>query len=104
MTLSELDDLIKKLPTGKSSGYDSIPNEFLINSSLQFRQYLKIFYNKIIDEGKVPEALNLGKCLLLHKVNITIFGLKWVIKSKGFNFMYTNIVDLKNSLTNTRIK
>ena len=68
MTFTELERLINDLPTGKSSGYDHIPNEFLINSSFHFKQYLLAFYNKIIEEGAVPEELNIGKCVLIHKV------------------------------------
>ena len=69
MTYTELEGLLDMLPKGKSSGYDYIPNEFLINSSDKFKQYLLIFYNKILEEGKVPEELNIGKCVLIHKVN-----------------------------------
>ena len=68
MTITELQNLLNKLPKGKSSGYDFIPNEFLINSSIQFQQYLVQFYNKIIEDGLVPEELNIGKCVLIHKV------------------------------------
>ena len=85
MSIIELDDLIKKLPTGKSSGYDSIPNEFLINSNFKFRQYLNVFYNKIIKEGRVPEDLNLGKCLLLHKVEYYLLNQIIICRSKLYN-------------------
>ena len=27
-----------------------------------------MFLNKILDDGVVPQALNIGKCMLIHKV------------------------------------
>ena len=67
-TFTELDQTLQKLPPGKSSGYDNIPNELLKNSSFGFKQYLQIFLNRIIEDGEVPEDLNLGKCMLICKV------------------------------------
>ena len=66
----ELGQALEKLPPGKSSGYDSIPNELLRNSTFTFKQYLLIFLNKILEDGVVPQNLNLGKCMLIHKVRV----------------------------------
>ena len=68
LTMTELDDILVKLPKGKSSGVDQIPSEFLSNSGFQFKKYLLTFYNKIIQDGKVPSDLNIGKCCLIWKV------------------------------------
>ena len=65
----ELDATLGALPGGKASGYDDVPPEFLKHSSLKYRQYLLEFLNKIINDGKVPEALNQGKCILIYKVD-----------------------------------
>jgi hypothetical protein len=46
-----------------------IPNELLKNSSYNFKQFLLVFLNKILEDGSVPEALNKGKCMLIFKVN-----------------------------------
>ena len=54
MTMTELQCILEKLPNEKSSGYDQIPGEFLKNAGLQFKRYLLLFYNKIIDDGEVP--------------------------------------------------
>ena len=67
-TFTELNDVLEKLPNGKASGYDRVPNELLRNSSFDFKQYLLLFYNKIIADGAVPELLNHGKCMLVYKV------------------------------------
>ena len=72
MSFLELDHLLQKLPLGKSSGYDQVPNEFLRNSSFLFKQYLLAFYNQIIKDGCVPESLNAGKCILIFKVIYTL--------------------------------
>ena len=65
---NELDQILGKLSSGKSSGYDGIPNELLKNASFKFKQYLLIFLNQILKDGVVPQNLNLGKCMLIHKV------------------------------------
>ena len=65
---TELEDCLGSLPTGKASGHDGIPHEFLKHSGPLFRQYLLQFLNKIILSGQVPSAMNIGKCMLIHKV------------------------------------
>ena len=74
-TVSELDEELDQLPDGKASGYDCIPNELLKNSCSDFRLYLLTFLNKILEEGSVPQDLNIGKCVLVHKVCIVCFCL-----------------------------
>ena len=68
-TYAELNDILGQLPLNKASGYDSIPNELIRNSSPLFNHYLLIFLNKILEDGIVPQNLNLGKCMLIHKVS-----------------------------------
>ena len=46
-----------------------IPNELLKNGSYNFKQFLLVFLNRILEDGAVPEALNIGKCMLIFKVN-----------------------------------
>ena len=65
----ELDRILLDLPKNKSSGYDRIPNELLRNCGVKFRQYLITFLNRIMEDGIVPEDLNKGKCILIHKVS-----------------------------------
>jgi hypothetical protein len=68
-SLHELCQILANLPSGKASGYDSIPNELLKNSSPKFKHYLLIFLNQILEDGAVPGTLNVGKVMLIHKVN-----------------------------------
>ena len=67
-TFIELDEILKKIPSGKASGYDKISNEMLKNCSFTFKQYLLLFLNRIIEEGTIPPDLNTGKCMLIFKV------------------------------------
>ena len=46
-----------------------IRNELLKNGSYNFKQFLLVFLNRILEDGAVPEALNTGKCMLIFKVN-----------------------------------
>ena len=68
-SMTELSEILKSLPTGKASGHDCIPNELLKNTDEKFQMYLQTFLNKIMDEGEVPESLNIGKCMLIYKVH-----------------------------------
>ena len=61
---NELDSLVD----GKASGYDRVPNELIKFSGVKFRQYLMTFLNKVLEDGEVPQDLNIGKCMLIHKV------------------------------------
>ena len=67
-TFIELEEELSNLPNGKASGYDGVPNELMKNSGHRFRLYLMTFLNKILSEGGVPPDLNIGKCMLIHKV------------------------------------
>ena len=67
-TLTELEQDLAALTDGKACGYDGLANELLKNSGRQFKLYLQILLNKVIEEGHIPQDLNIGKCLLVHKV------------------------------------
>ena len=71
-TIAELDQTLDSLPNGKAAGTDNIPNELLKHSNLKSRLYLQTFLNKIISDGEVPEDLNLGKCMLIFKVLLSL--------------------------------
>ena len=73
ITATELNVILAKLPNEKSCGIDLIPNELLKNCSFDFKQYLLSFYNKILEQGRVPSALNIGKCCLIWKVRESYF-------------------------------
>ena len=67
-TFEELGQELDRLANGKASGYDNVANELLKNSGYKFRLYLLTFLNKILEGGGVPPDLNIGKCMLVHKV------------------------------------
>ena len=67
-SMTELQSILSELPNEKSCGVDHIPNEFLKNCGFELKQYILKFYNKILQEGKIPSALNVGKCCLVYKV------------------------------------
>ena len=67
-SFSELEAELSNLTDGKATGYDHIPNELLKNSGFRFKLYLQTFLNKMLRDGTVPQDLNIGKCMLIHKV------------------------------------
>ena len=70
-SFTELQGQLQKLKDGKASGYDGIPNELLKNTGDKFQHYLQAFLNKVLDTGNIPPDLNVGKCLLVHKVSLS---------------------------------
>ena len=68
-SFSELDQILQNLPNNKAAGADNISNELLKNCSFTFKLYLQTFLNKIIEDGKVPPDLNIGKVMLVFKVH-----------------------------------
>ena len=71
-SFSELESILDSLPPRKAAGFDNISNELLKNTNFDSRLYLQTFLNKIISDGEVPPDLNLGKCMLVHKVKHTV--------------------------------
>ena len=70
-TFVELEQALHELPNNKAAGVDNISNEMIKNSNQTFRLYLQTFLNRIIEDGEVPPDLNIGKCVLVHKVEFT---------------------------------
>ena len=66
-SMESLNQILEELQDKKSCGFDNIPSEVLKYSNDTMKQYLLTFYNKILEEGMVPECLNVIKCVLLHK-------------------------------------
>ena len=69
-TFIEMEAELSKLADGKASGYDKIPNELLKNSGFKFKLYLQTFLNRVMEDGNVPQDLNIGKCMLIYKVGL----------------------------------
>ena len=66
-TENSLKTILNSLKDGKSCGFDNIPNEILKYGGDLLLKYLSALYNKILEEGVVPEILNTVKCVLIHK-------------------------------------
>ena len=67
LTAGSLNKLLGDLKDNKSCGIDNIPSEILKYSGCLLKRYLLTFYNKVFEEGIVPESLNVVKCVLIHK-------------------------------------
>ena len=59
---------IDRLKIGKACGVDNVPAEAIKFGSKLLQEFLLHFYNTIFATGYVPVKMNIGKCLLLHKV------------------------------------
>ena len=66
-SLAEVTAVVKTLNGGRSSGWDSIPNEFLMNSPDSLLSWLVVLFNQIKATGSMPSGWNKGRVTLIHK-------------------------------------
>ena len=97
-TFSEVKSVIKTLKGGKSSGWDKIPNEFLINTPDIFISWLTVLFNKIKSTGSVPKGWNKGRVTLIHKS-----GLREVLMNYRPITVIISLSGLFSKLLNTRL-
>lgn len=57
-SLPELEVTLQKMKNSKAPGLDGIPVEFYKNSTIDFKNYLVSFYNKLYNDGCVPNSFN----------------------------------------------
>lgn len=60
VTEFEINTAIKNLKLNKSVGYDDIPAEMIIYSSLSFKKVLRYFFSLIFSYGYIPNDLNVA--------------------------------------------
>ena len=65
--LSEVQGVIAALGNTKAPGHDEIVNEALKNAPVQFLVMLTLLYNRVLQQGRVPEAWCRGRLVLVHK-------------------------------------
>ena len=98
----------KSLKGGKAAGWDTIPNEFLINSPHALIQWLVVLFNRIKTEGVMPRGWNKGRITLIHKTGqreylsnyrpITVIISLSGLFSKILNARLTCVVEAHNLL------
>ena len=69
-SFAEVMKIVKTLKGGKSAGWDSIPNEFLINCPDLLVSWLVVLFNKIKVSGVMPKGWNRGRVTLIHKAGL----------------------------------
>ena len=107
-TVSEVSAVLKTLKGGKSAGWDTIPNEFLIHSPGILAAWLAVLFNKIKIGGVMPRGWNKGRITLIHKSGlrevllnyrpITVIISLSGLFSKLLNSRLTEVVEVHNLL------
>ena len=67
ISLQEYKECLKSLKNEKSSGYDTISNEFLKNNSDDFHYVLLKLFNQILSSGIFPKEWAIGELIPIHK-------------------------------------
>ena len=66
-SLEEVGKNLRQMTGGKAVGFDTIPNEFLINAPEELLVLLTELFNKIQESGKTPRGWNKGVITLVFK-------------------------------------
>lgn len=90
--------VIKSLKGGKSSGWDSIPNEFLIHSPDLVFSWIVVLFNKIKSSGVMPRGWCKGRITLIHKS-----GLREVLSNYRPITVIISLCGLFSKLLNERL-
>ena len=107
-SFDEVKRIVKTLKGGKSAGWDSIPNEFLINCPDLLVSWLVVLFNKIKTGGVMPKGWLKGRVTLIHKAGlreillnyrpITVIISLSGLFSKLLNSRLTEVVEAHNLL------
>ena len=97
-SFNEVESVVKSLKGGKSSGWDTIPNEFLMHAPKILVQWLTILFNKVKSTGTMPKGWNKGRVTLIHKS-----GLREVLLNYRPITVIISLSGLFSKLLNTRL-
>lgn len=67
ITLTEMQSVLRKVKNNKAPGLDRVPFEFIKNAPETFLNKLLGFYNRIMQEGEVPQAFKKSIIFPIHK-------------------------------------
>jgi hypothetical protein len=71
-TFNEVNEMVKTLGNGKAAGWDQVPNEALKEAPREFIDKLVVCFNRVKNQGVIPEAWKRGRLVLLHKKGPTV--------------------------------
>ena len=67
ITFSELEKTLHKMKNNKAPGIDGIPVEFFKNSTVEFKNYLLIFFNRMYEDACVPSSFSKAVIFAIFK-------------------------------------
>ena len=97
-TLEEVKKCLKQMTGAKAVGFDTIPNEFLLNAPEELLVLLTALFNKIQEAGLIPRGWNKGIITLVHKK-----GLRELLKNYRPLTVIISLSGLYSRLLNARL-
>ena len=96
---TEVTDMIKSLGDGKASGHDRIPNEALKNAPAEMVRLLVLLFNRVKNQGKVPDSWKEGRLVLIHKKGALtdIFNYRPLTVLQSVSALYTKLLNKRLS-------
>ena len=95
----EVKDIIDSLGNGKAAGHDGLPNEALKNAPTELLSMLVILYNRVKNQGTVPEEWKKGRLVLIHKKGpkTDIFNYRPLTVLQSVSGLYTKLLNRRLS-------
>ena len=97
-TLVEVKKSLRKMTGGKAVGFDTIPNEFLMNAPDELLILITSLFNKIQEAGQIPRGWNKGIITLVHKK-----GLRELLKNYRPLTVIISLCGLYSRVLNSRL-
>ena len=94
---NDIDKILQEIDNGKACGPDGIPNEAFKNLNKQFKILLKELYNRVKNEGIVPENWKRGRLILIHKKNelTDISNYRPITIVNAISGIYTRLLNIR---------
>jgi len=81
LQVAELDLVLKNIKSGTAAGYDNILHEFLKHMGPRGNNWLTSFFNRIVQEKKIPHAWLKAQIIAVPKPGKTIPLLPTIVQS-----------------------
>ena len=95
----EVKEIIDSLGNGKAAGHDGIPNEALKNAPTELVSMLVILYNRVKNQGIVPDEWKEGRLVLVHKrgPKTDIYNYRPLTVLQSVSGLYTKLLNKRLS-------
>ena len=91
----EVREVLQAMGDNKASGWDSVPNEALKQGPPELVEHLVVLFNRVKEQGVVPEAWKRGRITLIHKKGpvSNIYNYRPITVLTSVSSLYTKVLN-----------